>query len=147
MAQHQTSGNFIAFSPANWRQLMRLVDFVSILIDHDEKRLDGDLIKGQAEVGDRLFAMIGELSVDGIQRGMGREVALALQRLPTPAPAHARTGAAHPQPRRLAYQTQSKTHSFLASAPKRSRSNRFARRPSANSNAPLDRQETSCPSP
>ncbi|MDA0799727.1 MAG: hypothetical protein O2826_11460 [Chloroflexi bacterium] len=113
MAQHQTSGNFIAFSPANWRQLMRLVDFVSILIDHDEKRLDGDLIKGQAEVGDRLFSMIEELSVDCIQRGMGREVALALQRLSTPAPAHARTRAAQP----CAHDSTSDTSRHGACAP------------------------------
>ena len=70
MVQQHTSGNFTAFSTTNWRQLMRL----------------GDLIKGQAEVGDRLFAMIEELSLDCIQRGMGREVAIALQRLSAPLP-------------------------------------------------------------
>jgi hypothetical protein len=86
MVQQHTSGNFTAFSTTNWRQLMRLADLVSILIDHDKKVPDGDLIKGQAEVGDRLFAMIEELSLDCIQRGMGREVAIALQRLSAPLP-------------------------------------------------------------
>ena len=60
---------------------MRLVDLVSVLIDHDSSENNTGLVKGQAAVSDKLFAMIEEQAVYCIEQGMGEQMAHALQRL------------------------------------------------------------------
>jgi hypothetical protein len=60
-----------------------LVNLVSVLIDHDNSEANTGLVKGQAAVSERLFAMVEEQSIYCIEQGMGEQVASALQRLTT----------------------------------------------------------------
>jgi hypothetical protein len=84
MAPLHDSEHFRSFTTDNWRRLMELVDLVSVLDNHRHSVVAGDLTKGQAQIGDRLYALVEDLSLDCIQRGMGTEVAQALERLTKP---------------------------------------------------------------
>jgi|APSaa5957512535_1039671.scaffolds.fasta_scaffold370216_1 hypothetical protein len=81
MTQDHERREFPSFTNADWKRLMQLVDLVSVVEDHKKQANNGDLIKGLADIGDRLYSLLEELSVECIERGLGAQVAIALKRL------------------------------------------------------------------
>jgi hypothetical protein len=84
MARTQNDRKFTSFAVDDWRQLMQLADLVSLVLDHQESKANIHSVRGQAEVGDHLLAIVEELAVICIDRGLGNEVAQALRRLRMP---------------------------------------------------------------